>query len=179
MSDGQKVPSLRAKEIAFFVSHNHKARQAEAILSSGVRMEEMERRYPEPTVGALIVNDENQILLARSVKWKDRFTLPGGHIELGETIEQALKREIMEEVGLKVEPVRLLLLQEAIYSEEFFKPKHFIFLDYLCKAETTEVEVDHEEIQECVWVDPRKALEMNVDTFTRQTISKYLNSLQK
>jgi len=133
-------------------------------------------RYPEPTVGGLILNRNGQVLLAKSSKWKNRFTLPGGHIELGETIEAALKREIKEEVGLEVKPIRLLLMQEAIYSEEFYKPKHFLFLDFLCETETADVKVDKDEIQEFVWADPEKALEMNVDSFTRRTIKRYLET---
>jgi ADP-ribose pyrophosphatase YjhB (NUDIX family) len=73
-------------------------------------------RYPEPAVGALIMNSKGQVLLAKSDKWQNRFTLPGGHIELGETAEQALKREIKEEVGLEIEPIKFLQFQEAIYS---------------------------------------------------------------
>ncbi len=42
--------------------------------------------FPEPTVGALIVNKEGKILLARSHKWFDKYTLPGGHIEVGESM---------------------------------------------------------------------------------------------
>jgi len=134
----------------------------------------MENKYPIPTVGALIVNSKGQILLAKSHKWKNRFTIPGGKIEIGETIEEALKREIKEEVGLEIKPIKFLLMQEAVYSEEFYKPKHFIFLDYLCKTETNDVKVDKDEMQEFIWVVPRKALEMNVDTFTKKTIKKYL-----
>lgn len=132
------------------------------------------RKYPEPTVGALILNDRKQLFLAKSHKWKNRWTVPGGHIELGEAAEEALKREIREETGLEIEPLRLLLLQEAIYSEEFYKPKHFIFLDYLCKAKTTDVEVDQDEMQDFVWVAPTKALEMNIDSFTKRALKKYL-----
>ena len=83
--------------------------------------------YPEPTVGALIVNPEGKILLAKSHKWFDKYTLPGGHIEVGETMEEAVKREVKEEVGLDVEVVEFLLMQEAIFAEEFWKKKHFIF----------------------------------------------------
>jgi nucleoside triphosphatase len=134
------------------------------------------RRYPEPTVGALILNGKGQILLAKSSKWKDRFTLPGGHVELGETVEEALKREIKEEVGLEIEPIRFLQFQEAVYSLEFIRPKHFIFLDFLCKAETNNVKIDNDEIQDSVWVDPRKALEMNVEPFSKRTIARYLET---
>ena len=136
-------------------------------------------RYPEPTVGGLILNGSGQILLAKSNKWKDRFTIPGGHVELGETIEKALKREIKEEVGLEVKPIRFLLMQQAIYSEEFYKPKHFIFLDYLCEAVTVDVKVDEDEIQDFAWVDPESALEMNLDSFSRRLIIKYLEERYK
>jgi nucleoside triphosphatase len=134
------------------------------------------RRYPEPTVGALILNGKGQILLAKSNKWKNRFTLPEGHIELGETVEEALKREIKEEVGLEIEPIRFLQFQESIYSPEFIHPKHFIFLDFLCKAKINDVKVDNNEIQDFTWVDPGKALEMNVETFSKRTITKYLDT---
>ena len=135
-----------------------------------------DRRYPEPTVGALILNSSGQILLAKSNKWKNRFTLPGGHVELGEIVEEALKREIREEVGLEIEPIRFLQFQEAVYSPEFIHPKHFIFLDFLCKAKTDCVKVDNDEIQDFAWTDPRSALEMDVDPFTKRTIAKYLKT---
>jgi nucleoside triphosphatase len=137
------------------------------------------RKYPEPTVGGLILNRRGQILLTESNKWLDHFTLPGGHIELGETIEEALKREVKEEVGLEVNPIRFLLMQEAIFSEEFYKPKHFIFLDYLCEAITFTVKVDEDEIQDFVWVDPEKSLKINLDSFTRKTIATYLETRDK
>ncbi|HEX4921650.1 MAG TPA: NUDIX domain-containing protein, partial [Candidatus Bathyarchaeia archaeon] len=72
--------------------------------------------FPEPTVGALIVNKEGKILLAKSHKWFDKYTLPGGHIEVGETMKEALKREVKEEVGLDVEVGEFLTMQEAIFS---------------------------------------------------------------
>jgi hypothetical protein len=46
--------------------------------------------FPEPTVGALIVNKEGKILLTKSHKWFDKYTLPGGHIEVGETMKEAV-----------------------------------------------------------------------------------------
>lgn len=132
------------------------------------------QRFPEPTVGGFILNPRGEVLLCHSKKWMDYYTIPGGHIELGERIVGALKREVMEEVGLDVEPVRLLLMQEAIYSEEFHKPRHFIFLDYLCKSNTSEVQVDNKEIQSYIWVKPEAALKMRVDTFTMRLLKEYL-----
>ncbi|ADO77499.1 NUDIX hydrolase [Halanaerobium praevalens DSM 2228] len=41
-------------------------------------------KYPEPTVGAIIFNPDNKILLCKSHKWNNQYIIPGGHIELGE-----------------------------------------------------------------------------------------------
>jgi nucleoside triphosphatase len=130
--------------------------------------------YPEPTVGALIVNKEGKILLAKSHKWFDKYTLPGGHIELGETIEEAIKREVKEEVGLDVEVVEFLTMQEAIYAAEFYKKRHFIFFDFLCRVEDQQVKLDHDEIQDYIWEYPGAAFNRNLDSFTWKTVAKYL-----
>lgn len=45
----------------------------------------VKKSYPEPTVGSLIFNPEGKIFLIRTYKWADKYAIPGGHIELGET----------------------------------------------------------------------------------------------
>ena len=130
--------------------------------------------YPEPTVGALIVNREGKILLAKSHKWFDMYTLPGGHIEVGESMTDAVRREVKEEVGLDVEVVETLLVQEAIFAPEFYKKKHFIFIDFYCKSKDQEVKLDQDEIQDYVWVFPGAAYNLKLDSFTRKTLDRYL-----
>jgi nucleoside triphosphatase len=132
------------------------------------------QNYPEATVGALIVNEKEEILLVRSYKWGTRYTVPGGHIELGERSEMAVKREIKEEVGLDVEPVKLLLVQEAIYPENYIKHEHYIFLDYLCRTNSSRVTLDGKEIQEYVWTTPNDAIQLNLESFTRNLVEAYL-----
>ena len=130
--------------------------------------------YSEPTVGALIVNKEGRILLTKSHKWFDKYTLPGGHIEVGETMRQAVIREVKEEVGLDVEVAEMLLMQEAIFAGEFWKRKHFIFFDFLCKSRDQQVKLDGRELQEYVWEYPGEAFRLELDSFTRKTLEKYL-----
>lgn len=132
--------------------------------------------YPEPTVGALIVNSEGKILLAKSHKWFDKYTLPGGHIEVGETMIEAVKREVKEEVGLDVEVGKMLLIQEAIFAAEFYKKKHFIFIDFACRAKDDQVKLDRTEIQDYVWVYPGAAYNLKLDSFTRKTIDQFMNT---
>ncbi len=130
--------------------------------------------FPEPTVGALIVNKEGKILLARSHKWFDKYTLPGGHIEVGESMIDAVRREVKEEVGLDVEVVEMLLVQEAIFAPEFYKKKHFIFIDFYCKSKEQQVKLDQDEIQDYIWVFPGAAYNLKLDSFTRKTLDRYL-----
>ena len=132
--------------------------------------------FPEPTVGGLVVNREGKVLLVTSHKWFDRFTIPGGHIELGETMEDAVKREVREDVGLEVRVTRLLLTQEAIFTPEFWKRKHFIFFDFLCQSRIERLKIDHREIQGHSWVRPREALKMKLESFTRKVLEKYLET---
>jgi len=134
--------------------------------------------YPEATVGALIVNPKGDVLIVRSSKWSDKFTVPGGHIELGEPAENAIKREVKEETGLDVESVKLLLVQQAIYPVNYYKHEHFIFMDFLCQTESAEVKLDGRELQEYIWVSPEKALELDLEKYTRNFVNKYLETLR-
>lgn len=137
----------------------------------------MVQNHPEATVGALIVNSKGEILLVRSYKWGNKYTVPGGHIELGERSEIAVNREVKEEVGLEVEPVKLLLVQEAIYPPDYIKHEHYIFMDYLCRAISTTVRLDKKEIQEYLWTKPNRALQLDLESFTRNLVLEYLNFL--
>ena len=130
--------------------------------------------FPEPTVGALIVNEEGKILLVRSHKWFDKYTLPGGHIEVGETMVEAVKREVKEEVGLDIEVGHMLLMQEAIFAPEFYKKKHFIFIDFACRSKDQQVKLDMKELQDHIWVYPGAAYNLKLDSFTKTTIDKLM-----
>jgi len=132
------------------------------------------QRYPEPTVGAVILNGRRQMLLVRSHKWGDRWTIAGGHVEVGETLEDALRREIREEVGLEIRDIRFLMTQEAIFSREFWEKRHFVFFDFVCRCGKGAVRVDGEEVQSFEWVKPEDALKLNLDTFTANMVRAYL-----
>jgi nucleoside triphosphatase len=130
--------------------------------------------YPEPVVGAFILNKNDEVLLIQQAKWSNQYCIPGGHIELNESIESALKREVREEVGLDIEVIRLFGVQESICSKQFHQAKHFIFLDYLCRSISENVQIDHREAQDFIWVSPQKALDWNLSAGTRTNIEKYL-----
>ncbi|MFH1780163.1 MAG: NUDIX domain-containing protein [Candidatus Micrarchaeota archaeon] len=131
--------------------------------------------YPEVAVGAFILNDDGELLLTKSHKFNNKWTIPGGHIEYGETIEQALKREALEETGLKIKILSFIQVEECVKNKEFHdENKHLIFIDYLCKAENNEVKLLESELQKFVWVKPEKALEMNLAIAIKPGIEKIM-----
>jgi nucleoside triphosphatase len=132
-----------------------------------------EQSFPEPTVGALVFDSENRLFLIRSHKWFDKYVIPGGHVELGETLEEALRREIKEETNLVVYDIEFLFVQEFIYDNAFWKQRHFIFLDYTCKTRSDKV-VLNSEGQGYVWVTIDEALELPIDSYTEKTIDAFL-----
>ncbi len=138
----------------------------------------MVQLYPEATVGALVVNKKGEILLVKSSKWKNKFTVPGGHIELGEHSEDAIRREVKEETGLDVKPVKLLVVQEAIYPKDYHKREHYVFMDYVCTTEDSHVKLDGRELQEYLWIKPKDALKLDMEEYTRNFVTKYLAELK-
>ncbi len=131
------------------------------------------QRYPEPTVGALIANHKGEILLVSSHKLRDKYVIPGGHVELGERLEGALAREVKEETGLDVYDARYLCMQEFVYDDAFWKRRHFIFLDYACRTDGDRVTLN-DEGQAYAWVTPQAALDMPVEPYTAHAIRAYL-----
>ena len=127
--------------------------------------------YPAPTVGAFIFNPQGQLFLMQSHKWRDAYVVPGGHIELGERMEEALRREVKEETNLEIYDIEFLIFQEFIYDEAFWEKRHFIFFDFACKTESTEV-ILNEEAHAYVWVTIEEALALPLDAYTRVALNK-------
>ena len=86
----------------------------------------MKQQYPEPTVGALILNPQGELFLMRSHKWRDRYVIPGGHIELGERMEDALRREIKEETNLDVQAATLVGAYEFLRMNQVIIAYHVV-----------------------------------------------------
>ena len=98
----------------------------------------MDRRlYPERPVvgvGAVIVSDGKVVLIRRRFEpLAGRWTLPGGTLELGETLEAGVAREMLEETGLvvKVGPV-IEVFDRILLDDEQRVRYHFVLVDYLC-----------------------------------------------
>ena len=121
-----------------------------------------EQFFPEPTVGVFIFNPSGELLLLKSHKWPGRYVVPGGHVELGEHIEEAAVREAKEETGLDIYDLEFILFQEFIYDPSFWKPRHFIFFDYAGKTQSTGVQLN-DEAEEYIWVRLEAAVQLPLD----------------
>jgi 8-oxo-dGTP diphosphatase len=99
----------------------------------------MKREYPDAPVagvGAVIVRDGPQVLLVRRAHepLKGEWSLPGGAVEVGETLQQAICREVLEETGLVVETVAVVEAFDRISRDGDGRVRfHYVLIDFLCR----------------------------------------------
>ena|SRR6185369_9003764 len=130
-----------------------------------------EQIFPEPTVGVFIFNTAGEVLLLKSHKWPNKYVIPGGHVELGERLEDAAVREAKEETGLDVYDLQFVNFQQFIYDPSFWRKRHFIFFDYVCRTDSLEVQLN-DEAEEYEWVGLEAALRLPLDAYTRTSLEK-------
>jgi phosphoglycolate phosphatase-like HAD superfamily hydrolase/8-oxo-dGTP pyrophosphatase MutT (NUDIX family) len=128
---------------------------------------------PLATVGALIHDGNGQVLMVRTHKWGHRWGIPGGKIERGESSTAALRREIREETALELHDIEFVLVQDSIDSPEFQRPEHFLLLNYLARASSTEVRLN-DEAEEFRWLSPADALALDLNQPTRFLLMEVL-----
>lgn len=109
---------------------------------------------PVVGVGGVVIR-EGRVLLIRRGKppLVDRWVIPGGTVELGETLEQALVREMEEETALRVEPLELLAVFDRIERDPHGVVYHFVILDYLCRWCSGEARAGSD-AREVAWAEP-------------------------
>jgi 8-oxo-dGTP diphosphatase len=99
----------------------------------------LNRRYPQYPllgVGALIFDGDSILLVERGREpLKGHWSLPGGLVETGELLTQAVQREILEETGLHIKPLRIFEIFERIMRDAEGKPEyHYVLVDFVCKV---------------------------------------------
>ena len=99
----------------------------------------MKRDYPDRPlvgVGAVIVRDGRVVIVERSTEpLKGQWSIPGGALELGETLRQCAAREALEETGLRVEAVDVLDVFDSIYRDPNGRTQyHYVLIDFFCRV---------------------------------------------
>jgi ADP-ribose pyrophosphatase YjhB (NUDIX family) len=98
----------------------------------------MQREFPSSPlvgVGAVVVDRGRVLLIRRGTEpLKGQWSLPGGMLELGESLVAGVVREVREETGLAVEVVELVELLDRIHRDEDRVRYHYVIADYLCRV---------------------------------------------
>lgn len=134
-----------------------------------------EKPRPLVCVGALVREPGGRVLLVQTTKWRGAWGVPGGKVEWGETLEQALRREFLEETGLALAAVRYAQTQEAVQSPEFHKPAHMLLVDFVAQTAAHENQPQvrpNEEIQNWAWVSLAEASRYPLNSYTRTLLSR-------
>lgn len=97
-----------------------------------------DRRYPDRPivgVGALILDGDRILLVERGKEpLKGLWSLPGGVLETGETLEEGLRREVREETGLEIEAPKVHEIFERILRDaDGACEYHYVLIDYVCR----------------------------------------------
>jgi len=116
------------------------------------------RAYPDRPIlaaSAAIIRDGRVLIVRRARKPADGvYTLPGGVVEAGETLIEAVTREVREETGLETAPVALAGFREMIMRDGGNKvSRHFVILSFAARWVSGEVRLNHE-LDDARWLLP-------------------------
>ena len=126
--------------------------------------------------GALIHKDGKVLLVKRKNEPnRGKWALPGGLVELGETVREAVKREVKEEVGLDIYLEGLLdVVDDVHYDEQGSVRHHYILIDFLARPAGRKVRLNSES-SSYKWLAAQQVQDANTSETTKKVVSKYLS----
>ncbi|HXQ25058.1 MAG TPA: NUDIX hydrolase [Candidatus Acidoferrales bacterium] len=116
------------------------------------------REYPERPVvgvGGVVISDGRALLIRRGgPPLEGQWSIPGGMLEVGETLIEGVRRELLEETGIEVRVLDLIEVFERINLDGSGKVRyHFVVLDYLCEAIRGEARAGSD-VTDVAWAAP-------------------------
>jgi 8-oxo-dGTP diphosphatase len=143
-----------------------------------------QREFPSSPlvgVGAVVLNEFGRVLLVKrgSEPMKGRWSIPGGLLDLGETLVEGVRREIAEETGLSVQPEGIVEVVDRIYWDErdgapALVRYHYVIVDYWCSVLGGEAR-PASDAADLSWASRHEWLESNpfaLESITIQVIEK-------
>ncbi|MFC1952946.1 NUDIX hydrolase [Chloroflexota bacterium] len=124
------------------------------------------RWYPEHpmvAVGAIIFRGEQILMIKRSNEpGKGKWSIPGGMLELGETLYEAAKREVLEECSIEIEIDRVFNTTDGIIRDEENRVKyHVVLVDMIAKYTGGETKAQSD-AEECRWITTGEMVGMDI-----------------
>ena len=128
----------------------------------------------------MIITNNRILLVERGQDpLKGYWSLPGGAVETGERLEQALRREVREETGLEVETIALIEVFERIMSDTAGQTEyHFVLMDYLCRP-AGGVLCAADDASRCEWFERDEIAGLRITEGTPAVISKAFEFLRE
>ena len=136
------------------------------------------RKYPDRPyvgVGAVIVQDGKVLIVKRKYDpLAGRWSLPGGGVELGETLEDSIVREMLEETGLEIEVGPVIEVFDRITRDSSGQVRyHFVLVDYLCWPVGGELQASSD-VEDARFVEPADLPHYNLTLKANQVIERAL-----
>ena len=141
------------------------------------------RAYPDRpylAVSAAIIRD-GQVLVVRRARAPALgiWTLPGGVVEAGETLTEALRREVAEETGIEVEPVALAGHREVVVRDDGGRvARHFVILCFAARWMRGETRLN-EELAEARWLRPAELRDLKTTDGLAQIIAQAFERMEE
>lgn len=136
----------------------------------------MKREYPETPlvgVGAILIEGGRVVLVKRGhAPLLGKWSIPGGVLEVGETLRKAVVREVLEETGLTIEPGELLGVFERMVPDEQGRMRyHYLLIDFLCRRVAGELAAG-DDAEEARWFSREELRALELARETEEVILK-------
>lgn len=124
-------------------------------------------------VGAVIIHDGRALIVQRAYEpRKGEWTVPGGVLEVGETLRAGVEREVLEETGLMVKAGEVVDVFENIWPDSHGKTEfHFVLVDFHCEVISGELHAATD-VADARWVTPKELPSLELIGKTAEAIRK-------
>jgi 8-oxo-dGTP diphosphatase len=135
------------------------------------------RVYPSVGVGCIVLKEKSILLVRRLYPpQKGKWSVPGGHVELGESVLETARRELLEETGLKGVPQGVINVDEYVVKHNGRITKHYVLIDVLMKVENMNEMKAGSDAGDVKFFDLREAyMSKETAVTTRKLIEKILD----
>ena len=124
-------------------------------------------------MGAIILKRDSVLLVERGKSPLEGYwSLPGGVLETGERLEEGIRREVLEETGLAVKPLRVITIFERIMPDALGRIEyHYVLIDYLCRVTGGTLKAA-DDVSRAEWVARRRLAGYKITEGTLPVIEK-------